>query len=123
MRRNFCVGRRRSLKVPGPADLQKAYVQEKGACAGGFGVECDACLQVNAAPEGTCVVVVVVSGPHGKMEGTAAEIQGTFLDVRAEVEREEGRSQVPEVGSLKWGRVLVDHQAVQGRIGEHQAGK
>lgn len=32
------MGRRRSLKEPGPADLQGAYVQEKGACAGGAGV-------------------------------------------------------------------------------------
>lgn len=56
------------------------------------------------APEGACVVA---SGPHGKMEGTVALIQGTFLNVWAEVEREEGRSQDPEVGSLKCG-VLVD---------------
>lgn len=60
---------------------------------------------MNAAPEGACVVA---SGPHGKMEGTVALIQGTFLNVRAEVERGEERSQDPEVGSLKWGCVLVD---------------
>lgn len=114
------MGRRRSLKEPGPADLQGAYVQEKGACAGGFGVYCDASLQVNVAPEEACVVA---SGPYGKMEGTVAEVQGTFLNARVEVEREEGRSQDPEVGSLKWGCVLVDHQAVQGSTGEHQAEK
>lgn len=100
------MGRRRPLREPGPADPQRAYVQEKGACVGGFGVYCDAFLQVNAAPEGACVVA---SGPYGKMEGTVAEIQGTFLNVQVEVEREEGRSQDPEVGSLKWGCVLVDH--------------
>lgn len=114
------MGRRRSLKEPGPADLQGAYVQEKGACAGGAGVQRDASLQVNVAPEGACVVA---SGPHGKMEGTAAEIRGTFLNVRVEVEREKGRSQDPEVGSLTWGCVLVDHQEVQGSTGEHQAEK
>lgn len=115
------MGRRRSLRESGPADLQRGYVQEKGACAGRFGVSCDASLQVNAAPEGVCVVVA--PGPHGKMEGTVAVTQGTFLNVQVEIEREEGQSQDPEVGSLKWGRVLVDHSAVQGRTGERQAEK
>lgn len=72
------------------------------------------------APEGACVVA---SGPHDRMEGNVAEIQGTFLNVRVEVEREKGRSQDPEVGSQTWGCVLVDHQAVQGSTGEHQAEK
>lgn len=72
------------------------------------------------APEGPCVVA---SGPHDRMEGNVAEIQGTFLNVRVEVEREKGRSQDPEVGSLTWGCVLVDHQAVQGSTGERQAEK
>lgn len=114
------MGRRRSLKEPGPADLQGADVQEKGACAGGAGESRGASLQGNAAPEGACAVA---SGPHGKTEATAAEIPGTFLDVRAEVEREKGQSQDPEVGSLTWGCVLVDRQEVQGSTGEHQAGK
>lgn len=114
------MGRRRSLQEPGPADLQGADVQEKGACAGGAGESRDASLQVSVAPEGACAVA---SGPHGKMEATAAEIRGTFLNVRAEVEREKGRSQDPEAGSLTWGCVLVDRQEVLGSTGEHQAGQ
>lgn len=61
---------------------------------------------MNASPELACVVA---SGPHGKMEGSAAEIQGTFLNVPVEVESEEGQNQGPEVGSLERGCVLVEH--------------
>lgn len=59
---------------------------------------------MSAAPEGACVVG---SGLHGKMEGTAAEILDTFLNVQVEAEREEGQSRDPEAGSLNWGCVLV----------------
>lgn len=61
---------------------------------------------MSAAPEGACVVG---SGLHGKVEGTVAEILDTSLNVQVEAEREEGRSRDPEVGSLKWGCVLVDN--------------
>lgn len=61
---------------------------------------------MSAEPEGSCVVA---SGLHGKTEDTVAEILDTFLNVQVEAEREEGRSCDPEVGSLKWGCVLVDN--------------
>lgn len=114
------MGRRRSLREPGPADLQGPYVQEKGACAGGVGGPRDASRQANGAPVGACAAA---SGPRGKVEGTVAEVRGTFLSVRVEVEREKGRSQGPEVGSLTWGCVLGDHQEVRGSTGEHRAEK
>lgn len=41
------MGRKISLREPGPADLQRAGAQDKGAYAGGSGMNSDASLQLN----------------------------------------------------------------------------
>lgn len=79
----------------------------------------DSSVQVNAAPEGACVVTF---GPLGEAEDTAAAdwLLDTFLTARVEAGTEEGRSQDPAEGSLRGGSGLVVHLGVLGRTGAHR---
>lgn len=114
------MGRETSPAGPGAAALCVACAQEKGACAGACAGACgawaDSSAQVNAAPEGACVVTF---GPAGEAGGRAAEVLDTFPSVRVEAERVEVRSQGPAEGSLTWGSGLVVHWGVLGRTGAH----
>lgn len=101
----------------GTGAVQVAYAREKGACAEASGVVGGSSVLVNAALEGSYVVTF---GPFVKVEDTAADgLLDTFRTAQVEAGREEGRSQDPVEGSLRWRSGLVVHWGVLGRTGVH----
>lgn len=107
-----------SLVGPGAGALQVSYARENGACAEASGVVGGSSVQVNVASEGACVVTF---GPFVEVGDPAAAdgLLDTFLTAQVEAGREEGRSQDPVVGSLRWGSGLVVHWGALGRTGAH----
>ncbi len=105
---------------PGTHAQWVAYARVKGACAEASGVAGGSSVQVNAAPEGACVVTF---GPLEEV-GAADGLLDTFRAAQVEAGKEEGRSQDPVEGSLRWGSGLVVHWGVLGRTGApHWGGK
>lgn len=100
------MGMMTSLMGPGTDALPGEYAQEKGVCAGGFGVGGGLSGRVNAAPEWPCVVAFDMF----------EEVEGS---VQVEGGRGEGQSPDPVVGSLRWESVLVVHWGVLGSTGAH----
>lgn len=109
-----------SLVGSGAVVLRVAYAPERGACAEASGVEGGSCAWVNAASVGACVVT------FGLLEEEGDKAEFGLLDTcptgRAEAGREEGQSQDPVEGSLRWGSGLVVHWGVLGRTGAHHQG-
>lgn len=109
-----------SLVGSGAVVLRVAYAPERGACAEASGVEGGSCAWVNAASVGACVVT------FGLLEEEGDKAEFGLLDTcptgRAEAGREEGQSQDPAEGSLRWGSGLVVHWGVLGRTGVHHRG-
>lgn len=112
------AGQAASLVGPGVGALHVAYAQEKGACAEASGVAGGSSAQVNEAPEGACVVTF---GPFDEAEA-ADGLLDTFPIGRVEAGREEGQSQDPVEGSLRWGSGLVVQWGALGRTGAYHWG-
>lgn len=69
---------------------------------------------------------MVTFGPLEEVGDTAADgtdgLQGTYLSAQTEAGREDGRSQDPVEGSLRWASGLVVHWGVLGRTGARHWG-